>query len=68
VTDESFTDRTAGTDDTAGEPGGTRRRLRRWKVSDERVDAPVVDDSGEVVGEVRAERVDVRPADEDETR
>jgi sporulation protein YlmC with PRC-barrel domain len=68
VTDESFTDRTAGTDDTAGAPGGVRRRLRRWKVSDERVDAPVVDDSGEVVGEVRAERVDVRPADEDETR
>jgi sporulation protein YlmC with PRC-barrel domain len=68
VTDESFTDRTTGTGDTAGEPGGERRRLRRWRVSDERSETPVVDETGEVVGEVRTERVDVRPVDEDGTR
>jgi len=51
-------------------PGGGRGRLRRWLVSDEQTATPVVDESGEVVGEVRTERVDVRPLDEDgdETR
>jgi len=49
----------------AGESGGGRRRLRRWMVSDEQAEAPVVDESGRVIGEVRAERVDVRPLDED---
>ena len=52
----------------ADQPGGVRRRLRRWIVSDERSTTPVVDESGAVVGEVSTERVDMRPADEDETR
>ena len=49
----------------AGEPGSVRRRLRRWMVSDERSTTPVVDERGEVVGEVSSERVDVQPLDED---
>jgi hypothetical protein len=59
----------AGVEDT-GETGAARRRLRRWMVSDERSTTPVVDETGEVIGEVQAERVDVRPLDEDgdETR
>ncbi len=60
----------------AGVEGGTdqsaaaRGRLRRWMVTDERSTTPVVDETGQVVGEVSAERVDVRPLDEDgdETR
>jgi sporulation protein YlmC with PRC-barrel domain len=51
----------AGTD----EPGAARRRLRRWMVTDERSTTPVVDESGEVIGEVSSEQVDVRPVDED---
>jgi len=51
-------------------PGAGRGRLRRWLVSDEQTATPVVDESGEVIGEVRTERVDLRPLDEDgdETR
>ena len=47
-------------------PGVGRGRLRRWLVSDEQTATPVVDETGEVVGEVRTERVDLRPLDEDE--
>jgi sporulation protein YlmC with PRC-barrel domain len=47
------------------EPGAARRRLRRWMVTDERSTAPVVDESGSVIGEVSSEQVDVRPVDED---
>ena len=47
-------------------PGAGRGRLRRWLVSDEQTATPVVDETGEVVGEVRTERVDLRPLDEDE--
>jgi sporulation protein YlmC with PRC-barrel domain len=55
-----------GTDQSAA----ARGRLRRWMVTDERSTTPVVDETGQVVGEVSAERVDVRPLDEDgdETR
>ncbi len=57
----------AGTD-VEGEPG--RGRLRRWTVTDEQSTTPVVDETGQVIGEVTSERVDVRPLDEDgdETR
>ncbi len=50
--------------------GAARGRLRRWMVTDEQSTTPVVDETGQVVGEVSAERVDVRPLDEDgdETR
>ena len=55
-----------GTDQSAA----ARGRLRRWVVTDEQATAPVVDETGQVIGEVSAERVDVRPVDEDgdETR
>jgi sporulation protein YlmC with PRC-barrel domain len=53
---------------TGGEAAG-RGRLRRWMVTDEQSTTPVVDESGQVIGEVSSERVDVRPLDEeDETR
>ena len=45
-----------------------RRRLRRWQVTEETATTPVVDETGEVVGEVRADRVEVTPADEDDLR
>jgi sporulation protein YlmC with PRC-barrel domain len=52
--------------DVEGEPGvAPRGRLRRWMVTDEQTTTPVVDESGRVIGEVSAERVDVRPLDED---
>ncbi len=53
---------------TGGEAG--RGRLRRWMVTDEQSTTPVVDETGQVIGEVTSERVDVRPLDEDgdETR
>jgi sporulation protein YlmC with PRC-barrel domain len=47
----------------AGEETG-RRRLRRWQVTDEVAEGDLVDDSGEVVGEIRAERVEITPDDE----
>jgi sporulation protein YlmC with PRC-barrel domain len=47
-------------------PAAGRGRLRRWLVSDEQTATPVVDETGEVIGEVRTERVDLRPLDEDE--
>ena len=57
---------TAGTDPAAtDETGAAPRRLRRWMVSDEQSTTPVVDESGEVIGEVSTEQVDVRPVDED---
>jgi sporulation protein YlmC with PRC-barrel domain len=49
----------------AEESGSERRRLRRWMVSDEQSTTPVVDERGEPIGEVRTERVDVEPLDED---
>jgi sporulation protein YlmC with PRC-barrel domain len=54
---------------TAGDAAG-RGRLRRWMVTDEQSATPVVDETGQVIGEVSTERVDVRPLDEDgdETR
>ena len=53
---------------TGGEAPG-RGRLRRWVVTGEQSTTPVVDETGEVIGEVSTERVDVRPLDEDdETR
>jgi sporulation protein YlmC with PRC-barrel domain len=61
----------AGPGEQAGgveEPGAARRRLRRWLATEEESSTPVVDESGTVIGEVRTERVDVRPIDEDETR
>jgi sporulation protein YlmC with PRC-barrel domain len=62
------TRRTAGSAGTGGEAG--RGRLRRWMVTDEQSTTPVVDETGQVIGEVSSERVDVRPLDEDgdETR
>jgi hypothetical protein len=59
---------TGGTGGTGGEAG--RGRLRRWMVTDEQATTPVVDETGQVIGEVSSERVDVRPLDEDgdETR
>ena len=58
----------AGTAGTGGEAG--RGRLRRWMVTDEQSTTPVVDETGQVIGEVTSERVDMRPLDEDgdETR
>jgi sporulation protein YlmC with PRC-barrel domain len=61
---------TAGPDfargsDVESGPGAGRGRLRRWMVTDEESRTPVVDETGEVVGEVSTERVDVRPLDED---
>jgi sporulation protein YlmC with PRC-barrel domain len=53
VSDPAITERTGG-------------RLRRWLVTDEQVSTPIVDEGGEVVGEVRAERVELTPADEDD--
>jgi sporulation protein YlmC with PRC-barrel domain len=41
-----------------------RRRLRRWQVTDEVAEGELVDDSGEVVGEVRAERVEIAPEED----
>jgi sporulation protein YlmC with PRC-barrel domain len=57
-----------GTGGTGAEAG--RGRLRRWMVTDEQSTTPVVDETGQVIGEVTSERVDVRPLDEDgdETR
>jgi sporulation protein YlmC with PRC-barrel domain len=52
---------------TVADPAITERtgsRLRRWLVTDEQVSTPIVDEGGEVVGEVRAERVELTPADE----
>ena len=51
-------------------PGAGRGRLRRLAVTDEQSTTPVVDETGQVIGEVSTERVDVRPLDEDgdETR
>jgi sporulation protein YlmC with PRC-barrel domain len=51
--------------DVESGPGAGRGRLRRWRVTDEQSTTPVVDESGQVVGEVSVERVDVRPLDED---
>jgi sporulation protein YlmC with PRC-barrel domain len=51
----------AGTD--AG-TGGARRRLRRWQVTDEVAGGDLVDERGDVVGEVRAERVEITPDDD----
>jgi sporulation protein YlmC with PRC-barrel domain len=45
-----------------------RRRLRRWQVTEESAATPIVDESGGVIGEVRADRVEVTPADEDDLR
>ncbi|HEV7656278.1 MAG TPA: PRC-barrel domain-containing protein [Mycobacteriales bacterium] len=72
--DQDVAEATAGPGfgDEAGEPiadgpDSGRGRLRRWQVTQEEVAAPVVDEeTGQVVGEVRAERVEIRP--EDETR
>jgi sporulation protein YlmC with PRC-barrel domain len=59
-----------GVEEGVGQPGAARGRLRRWTVTDEQSSTPVVDETGRVIGEVHAERVDVRPLDEDgdETR
>jgi hypothetical protein len=37
-------------------------------VSDEQSTTPVVDERGEPIGEVRTERVDIEPLDEDRDR
>jgi sporulation protein YlmC with PRC-barrel domain len=55
----------AAAGDVESGPGAGRGRLRRWMVTDEQSSTPVVDETGEVVGEVSTERVDVRPLDED---
>ena len=51
--------------DVQSGPGAGRGRLRRWAVTDEQSTTPVVDETGQVIGEVSTERVDVRPLDED---
>ena len=51
--------------DVQSGPGAGRGRLRRWAITDEQSTTPVVDETGQVIGEVSTERVDVRPLDED---
>jgi sporulation protein YlmC with PRC-barrel domain len=60
----------AAAGDVEGDVGAGRGRLRRWMVTDEQSTTPVVDETGQVIGEVSTERVDMRPLDEDgdETR
>jgi sporulation protein YlmC with PRC-barrel domain len=55
----------AAAGDVESGPGAGRGRLRRWAVTDEQSTTPVVDETGQVIGEVSTERVDVRPLDED---